>query len=263
MVFPANASFLQNPLTMYDPLIALILQLIVKDALPKGVTLIAGSITAPLEIYFFGSFLLGLAASTPIIAYELYKYVDPALYPEERRAVFPFIASFTVLFLIGAAFGYRILTPFMLWAMIPFFGIAGASPIIYATDFYQLVFMMTIATGFIFTLPIFFVLLVRFGIVKTSFVTTRRRYIYAGMYILATVLTPDGGVLGDVALFFPMLLLLELAVFFGKRYEKSHPQSASVSPLPPNKLTYLKCKFCGALQTPGRGFCPSCGKSQF
>jgi sec-independent protein translocase protein TatC len=261
MVCPTNTAFLQNPLaiaTIYDPLIALVLKMVVRDALPKGVTLIAGNITAPLEVYFIGSFILGLAASTPVIAYEVYRYIDPALYPAERHAIFPFIASFTALFVIGAVFGYKILVPFMLWAMLPFFGIAGANPIIYVTDFYQLVFMMTLATGFIFTLPVFFVLLVRFGIIKTSFVTTRRRYIYAALYILATVLTPDGGVLGDIALFAPMLILLELAVFFGKRYEKSHPETYRFKPEEP---TQINCKYCKAPLT-SSSFCPSCGKSQ-
>jgi sec-independent protein translocase protein TatC len=259
MVFPANASVLQNPLAFYDPVIALVLQQVVKDVLPKGMTLIAGEFTAPLEIYLIGSFILGIAASTPVIAYEIYMYVDPALYPHERRAVYPFIASFTILFLIGAAFGYKILAPFMVWAMIPFFSLANAQPFVYVMDFYQLVFMTTLATGFSFTLPVFFVLLVRFGIIKTSMVTTRRRYIYAAMYIVCAVVTPDGGPLGDIALFAPMVVLLELAILFAKRYEKNRPEAIST---PPEKPTFTKCRFCGALQTSPLGFCPSCGKSQ-
>jgi sec-independent protein translocase protein TatC len=259
MVFPANASVLQNPLAFYNPLIALVLQQVVKDVLPKGMTLIAGEITAPLEIYLIGSFILGIAASTPIIAYEIYMYVDPALYPHERKAIYPFITSFTVLFLIGAVFGYKILAPFMVWAMIPFFSLANAQPFVYVMDFYQLVFMTTLATGFSFTLPVFFVLLVRFGIIKTSMVTTRRRYIYAVMYIVCAVVTPDGGPLGDIALFVPMVVLLELAVLFAKRYEKTRPETFSPEP---EKPTYTKCRFCGALQTSPLSFCPSCGKSQ-
>jgi sec-independent protein translocase protein TatC len=259
MVFPANASFLKDPLAFYDPLIALVLQQIVRDVLPKGMTLIAGEITAPLEIYLIGSFILGIAASTPILAYEIYKYIDPALYPEERGAVSPFIVSFTVLFLIGAVFGYKILAPFMIWAMIPFFAIAGATPFVYVMDFYNLVFVTVLATGFAFTMPVFFVLLVRFGILKTSYVTTKRRYIYAIMYVITAVVTPDGGPIADLALFAPMVVLLELAVLFGKRYERNRP--AYFRPLL-EKPTYTKCKFCGALQTSPSGFCPSCGKSQ-
>jgi sec-independent protein translocase protein TatC len=259
MTFPANSSFLQNPLAFYNPVIALVLQQVVKDVLPKGVTLIAGEITAPLEIFMVGSFVLAIAASTPVIAYEIYRYVDPALRPEERSAIFPFISSFTILFLTGAVFGYKILAPFMVWAMVPFFNIAGATPFIYAMDFYQLVFVTTLATGFAFTMPVFFVLLVKFGILKTSYITSRRRYIYAAMYVVTAVVTPDGGPLGDIALFVPMIVLLELAVLFGKRYEKTRPES--FRPLL-EKPSYTKCRFCGALLTSRSSFCPSCSKSQ-
>ena len=259
MVFPANRSFLQNPLAFYDPLIALVLQQVLKDVLPPGVQLIAGEFTAPLEIYLIGSVLLGVATSAPVIAYEVYKYVNPALYPEERQAVYPFVLSFTVLFLIGAAFGYKVLAPFMIWAMIPFFTLAGAVPLIYVMDFYNLVFITTLTTGFAFTLPVFFVLLVRFGILKTSYVTTRRRYIYAALYIITAVITPDGGPIADIALFVPMAALLELAVLFGKRYEK---RGQVLRRHETGKLSYTKCRYCGALIESLLGFCPSCGKAQ-
>jgi len=263
MVFPANASFLQDPFAFYDPLIALVLNQILADALPRGVQLIAGEITAPLEIYLIGSFILGLAASIPIIAYEVYRYVDPALYPDERRAAFPFITSFTILFGIGAIFGYKIIAPFTIWAMIPFFNIAGAIPFIYAMDFYNLVFVTTLATGFSFTMPVFFVLLVRFGIVKTEYVTKRRRYIYAAMYVITAVVTPDGGPLADLALFLPMLVLLELAVLFGKRYEKTGVITQRVADRQRSvKPVGLKCKYCGGLLAARAGFCPACGKAQ-
>ena len=261
MIFPANASFLKNPLAFYDPLIAVVLQQVVKDVLPSSMQLIAGEITAPLEIYLIGSVILGIVASTPIIAYEIYRYVDPALYPEERKAVYPFVISFTILFLIGAVFGYKILAPFMIWAMIPFFSITKATAIIYVMDFYNLVFVTTLATGFSFTLPVFFVLLVRFGILKTTYVTSRRRYIYAALYIITAVITPDGGPLADVALFVPMVLLLELAVFFSKRYENKKDVIGARRPRT-DKPVAIKCKFCGGLLNEPSGFCPVCGRSQ-
>jgi len=259
MVFPANASFLQNPFAFYDPLIALVLKRVVSDVLPPGVQLIAGELTAPLEIYLIASVLLGVATSTPVIAYQVYKYIDPALYPEERRAIYPFVTSFTILFLIGAVFGYKFLAPFMVWAMIPFFRLTGAVPIIYVMDFYNLVLITTLVSGFSFTLPVFFVLLVKFGIVKTSYITTRRRYIYAAMYIITAVITPDGGPIADIALFIPMAILLELAVLFGKRYERKGGQVYRTQTAKP---AYLKCKFCGGLVNNPSGFCPVCGKAQ-
>jgi sec-independent protein translocase protein TatC len=259
MVFPANASFLKDPFAFYDPLIALVLRQIVKDVLPTGIQLIAGEITAPLIIYFVGSVLLGVACSAPVIAYEVFRYIDPALYPEERKAIYPFMASFTLLFILGAVFGYKILAPFILWAMLPFFKLAGASPIIYVMDFYNMVFITTLAAGFSFTLPVFFVLLVKFGIIKTSYVTTRRRYVYAALYIVTAIVTPDGGPIADLALFIPMAFLLELAVFIGKRYEKEGKVAYRPSK---EKQSYVKCKFCGALLTDSESFCPECGKAQ-
>jgi sec-independent protein translocase protein TatC len=230
----------------------------VKDVLPAGIQLIAAEFTAPLEVYLIASLILGVAASAPVIAYEVYRYVDPALYPEERKAVYPFVISFTVLFLLGVVFGYKVLAPFMLWAMLPFVRLTNSLPIINVMDFYNLVFITVLVTGFSFTMPVFFVLLVRFGIIKTSYVTTRRRYIYAALYIITAVITPDGGPIADIALFVPMAILLEIAVFFGKRYEKTEGMATPAR----QKLVYTKCRFCGELLTSPKGFCPICGKSQ-
>jgi sec-independent protein translocase protein TatC len=259
MVFPANSDFLHDPFGFYDPLIALVLRQVTKDVLPPSVQLIAGEFTAPLEIYLIASLLLGIATSAPIIGYEIYQYVDPALYPDERKAIYPFVISFTGLFLIGSIFGYKILAPFMLWAMIPFFRLTGAVPIIFVMDFYNLVFITALTSGFSFTLPVFFVLLVKFGIIKTSYVTSRRRYIYAALYVITAVVTPDGGPIADIALFVPMAILLELAVFFGKRIEKRQGPIRMRSDA--KKIVYLKCKFCGALLDPKSSFCPNCDKS--
>ena len=259
MVFPANASFLRNPLAFYDPIIALVLQHVIKQALPPGIQLIAGQFTAPLAIYFIASIILGISVSSPVIAYEAYRYIAPALYPHEKRAVYPFLVSFTILFVIGAVFGYRILTPFILWAMIPFFNLTGSLPIINVMDFYNLVFITTLVSAFSFTMPVFFVLLVRFGIIKTSSVTTRRRYVYAALYIITAIVTPDGGPVADIALFVPMAILLELAIFFGKRIEKGRPTNQVFRE---EKQVFLKCRFCGELLTTRDVFCRTCGKSR-
>ena len=260
MVFPANASFLRNPMAFYDPVIALVLKQVVKDVLPSRIQLIAGEFTAPLEIYLIASLILGIAVSSPVIAYEIYSYVAPALYPHERKAISPFLATFTILFAIGVVFGYKVLTPFILWGMLPFFILTSALPIITAMDFYNLVFITTLVSGFSFTMPAFFVLFVKFGIIKTSYVTTRRLYIYAALYIVCAIVTPDGGPLADIALFVPMAFMLEVAVFFGRRYEREH--AGQRLPATREKQVYSKCRWCGNLLTETDVFCPACGKSR-
>jgi Sec-independent protein secretion pathway component TatC len=92
-------------------------------------------------------------------------------------------------------------------------------------------------------------------------VTTRRRYVYAALYIVTAIVTPDGGPIADIALFVPMALLLELAIFFGKRYEKDQ-QKTEVMHETSRKPVYTKCRFCGSLLTTSDIFCPACRKSR-
>jgi sec-independent protein translocase protein TatC len=109
-------------------------------------------------------------------------------------------------------------------------------------------------------LPAFFALLVRFGIIKTSYVTTRRRYIYAALCIIYAIVTPDGGPLPDIALFVPMAALLEVAMSFGRRYEKEH--AGQQLPTTREKQVHGKCSLGGNLLTEADVFCPTCGKSR-
>jgi sec-independent protein translocase protein TatC len=256
MVLPSNLSFLSNPLQFYDPLVALVLRQIRAQILPPDVTLIGYELTVPLELYMIASFVMGFAVSIPVIAYEIYRFIDPALYSHERRAVYPFVLSFTALFIVGAAFGYAILMPFMIWGLFPFFTAMGAARIISIMDFYNMVLVSTLMSGLIFTWPVFFILLVKFGVLQTSMISKNRKYVYAAMYVITAFVTPDGGPLADLMLFIPMVALTEAAVFFGRRIEKSRPVTAK-----PAK-TGARCRFCTAEIEPGKAFCGVCGKAQ-
>lgn len=257
MVLPSNLNFLSNPFQFYDPLVALVLRLIRAQMLPPNVKLIGYELTAPLELYLIGSFVFGFAVTIPVLSYEIYRFVDPALYPHERRAVYPFVLSFTALFIIGATFGYMILTPFMIWALFPFFTAVGAEQIVSIMDFYNMVFISTIISGLIFTWPVFFVLLVRFGILQTSMIRNNRKYVYAAMYIVTAFVTPDGGPLADLMLFLPMLALTEIAVYVAKRYDKPRKTTRVAT------VTSNRCKFCFAELERGEAFCDKCGRAQF
>jgi sec-independent protein translocase protein TatC len=219
--------------------------------------LIGIELTGPLQLYFVASLVFGVAASLPIVAYEIYRFIDPALYPHERRTIYPFMGSFITLFIIGILFGYFFVARFLITAMFPFFGVVGAEQVISVVDFYNIVFITTLMTGVIFTTPALFVLLVKFGILSTTIVTKNRRYVYAGLFILAAFLTPDGGPIGDLILYIPMIILLEAGVYFAKRYEKRGDIQRAAW-LPQRK----ECRFCGNEISDEATFCPRCGKSQ-
>jgi len=257
MILPADLSFLKNPLVFYRPLIARILQTIEEQVLPSDVKLIGLELMAPIQLYMYASFIFGFVITIPVIAYEIYRFVEPALYPEEKKDAYPFAAAFSVLFVTGIVFGYKVLTPYLIWAMLPFFRSVGAEMTISIMDFYSLLFMTTVVTGLIFTFPVFFVLLVKYGVVGTDILATNRKYLYAGLFILACFITPDGGYVGNVLLFVPMAILTELGIFFARRYEKK----GIVRQIRWSSKD-TKCKFCGRYIPADTIFCPQCGRSQ-
>jgi len=260
MTLPADLSFLHNP-PVFKPLVSVLLTYIRGDILPPSVRLIAGEITTPLELYVLASFALGVAVSLPVVFYQIYRFIDPALYPEERRMVYPFVTAFMSLFIAGAVFGYKILSPFMIWALLPFFEALQVEAIVYVMDFYTLVFVLVILCGLVFTFPVIFVLLVKFNIVGTEILTKNRKYVYAGAFVVTALITPDGGPIADAALFLPIVILLEVAILVAKRYEKK--RAGNEPPAITKVLSggVIKCRYCGADVQSDRTFCPKCGRA--
>lgn len=256
MVLPANIFFLNQP-SLYEPLIALILRAIRDQVLPPTVKLVGMELVAPIELYLIASFFFGLAVTAPILAYEIFRFIDPALYPHERREIYPFLTSFLVLFAIGLVFGYLVLVPYGLAALIPFFQITGAELYISVTSFYYFVFFLTLMTGLMFTFPVFLTLLVKYGIIQTQLLTKNRKYVYVALLILVFLVTPGEGGLANFMLLIVMITLLESGILFARRYEKKgevrRPQWFAEEE---------KCKFCMKIIPTNKTFCPYCGKSQ-
>ncbi len=138
LAVPIDLSFLKNT-AFYRTPATWLLGLINEYERPKQLILISGEITAPLELWVIAACLMGAIVTAPVFAFELYRFIDPALYPDERKAVYPVITAFTVLFLTGLLFGWFVLIPFMFWGLLPFFGFVDAQPVIFVMDFYTLV----------------------------------------------------------------------------------------------------------------------------
>ena len=236
----------------YNPLVSIFLERIVQDVLPSNWTLIPFHLNEPLEVLLVASLILAVTFDMPLIAYETYRFIDPALKENERKLLYPFIVSSSILFLVGLAFGYFILAKFLILALTPFITAVGGTPVFELADFYYVVFLTVFFSGVAFTFPVFVYLLIRFGIVESSFFSKNRVYIWLGTYIVTAVITPDGGPVLDVILFFPIIALLELAVFMGKRFRGGEPRAASKG---------RRCSFCDSPLDPAQVFCTRCGKA--
>lgn len=257
LVFPADpASVLQNPLQVYRPLITAIILGIRERLLPAQYFLIGGTVTAPLEIIVVGAAVFGFATSVPVLAYEIYKFVDPAIKPSERQSLYPFVAAFSVLFVGGALFAFFVLLPFVFIFSLSFYGFVGFSPYVYADDFYNLIFFVLVASGLAFTVPVIFVLLVKLHVMGTSALRKNRKYVWAVTLIGTALASPDGGPLADIALFIPMIILIEGAMWYARRYEKDTVVEV-------HSITgETKCSYCGGQMDAGGVFCGLCGKAR-
>ena len=95
----------------YRPMISIVMEVIQDTLLPEGVNLIAFTWLDTFYIYVIVSIALGTLISLPVIAYEIYQFVSPAMFSQERRYVFSFVTVFSILFLVGAIYAYFILLP--------------------------------------------------------------------------------------------------------------------------------------------------------
>lgn len=254
MVFPANLSFMTNPLDSYQPLIGAVLGIIRAQLLPPGVQLIGVELTAPIELYVVASIMFGMMFSAPVIVYEIHRFVNPALYKRERQMVYPFILSTAILMIIGAFFGYLVAAPLALRGMLFFFPIAGAEPLISVMDFYMVVLVMVVMTAAMFTLPVFIVVLVRLGLMGTGFLRRNRKYVYPALLVATMAITPgDPGIVGNIAIFLPIVALMEGGIYVARRYET--PEEEASSPT-------FRCEHCGHESGATFLFCPRCGKAK-
>ena len=236
----------------YNPLVSIFLDRIHQDILPSTWVLIGFRLNEPLEVLLVASLILAVTFDMPVIAYETYRFIDPALKENERKLIYPFIISTSTLFLFGLAFGYFILAKFLIIALSQFFIATQASFTIDLADFYFVIFLTVFFSGVAFTIPVLVYLIIRFGIVEASFFSKNRVYIWFGTYIVTAVITPDGGPVLDVILFLPIIALLELAVFMGKRFRGGEPRAASKG---------RRCSYCDSPLDPAQVFCTRCGKA--
>jgi len=245
-----NLQFLNNTV------IAAFLHRVIADILPHGWTLIAASgIGEAMEIYFVASILITIVLCMPIIAYETYKFIDPALTKDERNLLYPFVASTSALFAVGVAFGYFVISKFLVIALAPFFTATGTSFLVDSGAFYYVIFLIIGATGASFTAPVFVYSLIRLRVLSPEFFSKNRVIIYFIVWVVTGLfLTPDGGPLLDLVIFVPIVLLIEAAVLLAKHNLGESPpaKQAGVGP---------KCAHCGAKLSQMNLFCPSCGRS--
>jgi len=153
----------------------------------------------------------GFVLASPVIIYQVWAFLAPALKKHERRVGLGVLFSGLVLFVSGAALAYFVVVPLALpWL----FGFAGPSlvPLITAEDYFSFIFAMVLTFGVSFELPIVILALAALGIVTPMFLTKYRRHAIVLIVIVGAFLTPGDMVWTTIALSVPLYGLYELSV---------------------------------------------------
>ncbi|WP_033073074.1 twin-arginine translocase subunit TatC [Sphingopyxis sp. MWB1] len=161
----------------------------------------------------------------PVLANQLWKFIAPGLYRQEKRALLPFILATPILFGIGASFAYFITIPVALKFLLGYQGdIGGVTQEALPSVGHYLSFTMQfiMAFGIAFLLPILLMLIERAGLVTRDQLVSARRYMIVGAFIIAAIFTPPD-ILSQLLLAVPLTLLYELsllAIWFTQRRRK-------------------------------------------
>lgn len=191
-------------------------------ALPKGqeAKLIY---TAPHEAFFTYmkvSFIAGCGLAVPVIVYQLWRFVAPGLYENEKRYLIPVVVCSTLFFLGGASFGYFLVFP-VGFQFFTSFANDYITPMVSTREFFAFSSRMLLAFGLVFELPVFMFFLAKLGIISSTFLRRQRRYAIVLIFIIAAAITPSPDVVSQCLMAAPLLILYELSVwivyYFGRK----------------------------------------------
>jgi sec-independent protein translocase protein TatC len=173
--------------------------------------LIVTSPTEPVMIVFKLSFLVGLVLASPVLLWQLWAFLTPALYEREKKALVPSLFVGLLLFLIGAVVAYVYVVPQALRVLFSF-QTEAIAPFITYDAYFGFVLQVVLALGISFELPLVMIILSWLGVVGPAEFTRFRRYAVVLAFIAGAVLSPGADLLSMVMMTVPLLLLYEVGV---------------------------------------------------
>jgi sec-independent protein translocase protein TatC len=184
--------------------------------LPESSSMIATEVAAPFLTPFKLTLITAIVLSVPVLLYQIWSFVAPGLYKNERQIVLPLVVSSTLLFFLGIAFAYFVVFPLMF----AFFTQAAPEGIAVMTDiskYLDFVLKLFFAFGIAFEVPVATVLLVWAGITTVERLREKRPYIIVAAFVFGMLLTPPD-VISQTLLAVPVWLLFEVGLWFARLF---------------------------------------------
>ncbi|WP_296738593.1 twin-arginine translocase subunit TatC [Mesorhizobium sp.] len=184
--------------------------------------------TAPQEFFFtqvklamFG----GMVVAFPLIATQIYKFIAPGLYKNERSAFLPFLIASPVLFLMGASLVYFFFTPMVMWFFLAMQQVGTNDQVQISllpkvSEYLSLIMTLIFSFGLVFQLPVVTSLLTRVGLLSSQALVDKRKWAIVLAFVVAAVLTPPDP-LSQCGLAIPTILLYEVAIWSSRIIERN------------------------------------------
>ena len=195
----------------------LFFEIVKNDLVPEGVSFIVTNPASAFTSQALISVLLALVFSVPYILYTLIRYLSPALFVREQKAIIGVIVPSVLLFVSGMLFAYFFIIPPTFSFLYDFAPRIGAIPLFSVNEFISLVFSLVVITGFSFLLPVCMFLMSRLGLIPGIVWRKNWRIACVAFLIFAALITPDGSGITMAFLSLPLCALYGLGVFLSGR----------------------------------------------
>ncbi len=201
-----------------------------KAPLPPTVTLNAFRLLEAILISMQIAIFFGLILAAPVIVGQLWGFIAPGLYPEERRWAVPFVLGTALAFAGGVLFSYYAILPFALPVIIGFLP-DEVQLILSIGDYISKIILYLAIFGFIFELPVLSFLLARLGFLYAPMLRQYRRYTFVGCWVVAAVITPTPDPLNLALVAVPLVLLYEVSIIVVRLSQRKVPSEREDSEL--------------------------------
>ncbi len=171
------------------------------------------------------AFFCGLLISMPVLLHQIWKFVAPALHPNERQYGLPFVILSFVFFLIGVAFALAVVLPFAIGFLLSY-QTEWMQPMISVGNLVDFYIKFLLAFGLVFEMPLAITILSKIGVLTPAFLSKNRKYAVLANFVIAAMLTPTTDVFNMMLMAIPLVVLYEIGIIgariFGKKKGEDH-----------------------------------------